>query len=384
MPAALRALVAAAFFAAALRFRVIAALAAAARRFRVAAALSPAARFFSVDAAFFPVDAAMIAPFVRLDSTAQQMKRLRTATMSPSRYTAVMRVFVDSRDLINIFNDEQPISISEFAAILTGGGHQLVIPFSLVSELIPADNNHFTVLWRFMKIEEDIPHVFLQQKELTFVELRNAADDFVHERPLAAYDPYVTSFTELWGREAFAKDPISLMELERRIDLRKMSQQIELTLERAEIYHWSKAEEARAVRILTDEKKAISADRSKRAFRNSLVRSLRHSRIELEEGQANSFAEMLYRTPSVAPGWRLYSEVFEQLARNTNYNPTVSDTWDFAHIAMLPYVDAATLDNNKAEMVKQVTRRLRGFDASLNYDERVTPRISDLLAKLRG
>jgi hypothetical protein len=178
-----------------------------------------------------------------------------------------MRVYVDSRDLINIFNASEPISASELGEIFTKRGHHLVMPFSLISELIPADNNRLTVMRRFTKIEEDILHVFLQQHELLDAEILSALANHLAGLSPVLHNPYVAAFHNLWG-SGFEEDPIFLMDVERTIGARKFSRQIELTLQRPQVFHWSKREAVGAVRILENEQAAIKSSNA-----NGLPRS---------------------------------------------------------------------------------------------------------------
>jgi hypothetical protein len=277
-----------------------------------------------------------------------------------------------------MFNNQRPMAIGEFAELLSRAGHVLVLPFSLISELIPADNNPIVVLRRFTKIEEDVPHIFLQQEGLPNTEIRNAADDFAAGRALTPHDPFVNSFIDLWGRH-FQQDPIFLMDVDRTIGTRKMSRQIELSLQRAEIFHWHQGEAARAVAILRNEQQAIIRDKPQVMFRNTVARWLRRADADLPEPHLTSFAAMLRTSPRVAPGWRLFIEVFAQIARDKSYKPSVNDVWDLAHITMLPYLDAATLDKNKVEIVRQVTNRLRTFDPALDYSHRIYADIRHLI-----
>jgi hypothetical protein len=292
-----------------------------------------------------------------------------------------MRVYIDARDLINIFNASEPITASELGDIISNGGHQLVMPFSLISELIPADNNLLTVLRRFTKIEEDIPHVFLQQHALLDVEMRSAAADHVAGVSPVPHDPYVTTLHELWG-EQFEDDPIFLMDVERTIGIRRLSRQIELALQRPEVFHWSKREVARAVRILENKQAAMKTANAKTAFSEMVQRWARRAEVQLDAKQLSTFTALLRKDPRIAPGWRLYMEVFDQLARDRAYKPTVNDVWDLANVMILPYVDSATLDKNKVDMVKRATRRLQVFDATIDYDKRVFSSAKDLLSRL--
>jgi hypothetical protein len=118
------------------------------------------------------------------------------------------------------------------------------------------------------------------------------------------------------------------------------------------------------------------------AFLEAVDRWVRRAGGKADAKQLSSFASELRKNPRIAPGWRLYMEVFDQLARDKGYKPTVDDVWDLANIMILPYVDAATLDKNKIDLVKRATRRLQVFDPSIDYDARAFASIKDLLNRL--
>jgi hypothetical protein len=293
-----------------------------------------------------------------------------------------MRAFIDTRDLLNIFNQSQPISATELGELFARKGHQLVLPFSLISELVPADNNLIVVARRFVKIEEDIPHVFLQQKSLPGEEIKRAAIDLSNGRPAEPYDPYVNEFRQLWG-EGF--DPIFLMDLDRTIGKRKMSFQLDLLVQqRPQIFHWSQSDAEKAVRALEQEQQAVKSGPAKQAFRDAVERWLNRVGLEGSASSIDRFADVLRRNPRIAPGWRLYNEVFDQLARDKQFKPTVNDVWDLAHVAMLPYVDALTLDKNKVSLVQSATRRLKTFEPTLDYPTRAFANVSELLVRLEA
>lgn len=291
-----------------------------------------------------------------------------------------MRIFLDSRDLIDIFNESKPISIAALAERFAKHEHDLVLPFSLICELVPADNNIFAVMRRFVTLEDDFRLAFLQQQGLPHLELCRAAQAFVNNDPLKPDDPYVSSFLELWSAE-YQDDPIFIMDVARTIGLRRMSAQVEqLVLNRPEALHWSSQEGAKAVEILVREQQAVAKGDAKTRFRNTVLRWLRRCRIDLSPDQAAKFSDFLRKHPTIAPGWRLYVEVFGQLIADKAYKPTINDAWDLAHVAMLPYVDATTLDKGKAECVRKATKRLRIFDPSISYDARVYVKVDALLA----
>lgn len=289
-----------------------------------------------------------------------------------------MRIFLDARDLINIFNRNEPISPSGLAELFLERGHQLVLTFSVISELIPKDNNSLVVARRFVKLEEDVPHVFLQQHDLPNAEIRRAAAEFLEGCAPTQIDPFLSSFIDMWGS---GFDPIFTTDLRRTVRKRRMSFQIDLLLQEApHIFHWASNEGAAIVRALVVEQSSRRG--SGETFRTEVARAIRSAGLSDGFVRLDEFAALLHMNPRIAPGWRLFSVVFDQLVADRCYRPTVNDAWDLANVTMLPYVDLLTLDKNKTELVKRAAARLQRFDPSIEYSGRTFSKVDRLLQSL--
>lgn len=146
-----------------------------------------------------------------------------------------MRIFIDSHDLLDMFNERRPLTVSEFGRLLRANGHVLVVTWSMLAELIPTDHNLIVNARRLVALEEDVPLTFFQSEGLMNDEFKLAFGDFVNRRSFRNHDPYVDTFVELWARRS---DSLMLIDLERRLDLRKMSQQVEmLVISRPSVFH---------------------------------------------------------------------------------------------------------------------------------------------------
>jgi hypothetical protein len=291
-----------------------------------------------------------------------------------------MRIFFDARDLIEIFNHRRPLSIGEMGKRFSDCGHQLVVPFSLICELVPADNNPIVVARRFVSLEEDVPLVFVQQVGILDSEISTVSRAFANGTAAPRWNPFVDSFHELWSGHA---DPIMRLDLERTVGMNRMSKQIDfLLINSPEVFHWTSHERTRAALHVDQERTATEGKREKHIFADATRGWIRRSGVGLSEAQEDALTKVLRRTPSQAPAWQLYEEVFGQIVRDTGYKPTGSDLWDLAHVMLIPYVDFMTLDGQKIEMVRRAARRLRRFDSGIRYDAIVKSNVLDVLTEI--
>lgn len=288
-----------------------------------------------------------------------------------------MRVFIDARDLINIFNHSRPVSASELWVLFTKKGHELILPFSLISELVPADNNDIVTARRFSAIEA-LPHVFFQQQALARQEIAQAAEDVANGRVPRPLRPFVVKFQDLW---ADGSDPLFHVDLNRTIVMGGLAFQVCLVARQApHVFHWSRGEAADVVQTFHRARANRQPLNTKNGFQAAVVRWLRDAGLEAaDENSLHAFTTMLRENPRLAPGWRLYVEVFDQLTSDRTYKPTVNDLWDLANVTMLPYVDAITLDKNQIDLIRRANSRLAKYDETIRYAERAFASIESLL-----
>lgn len=97
-----------------------------------------------------------------------------------------------------------------------------------------------------------------------------------------------------------------------------------------------------------------------------------HESKDLVDG----LAAWLYKNPSVCPSWRLMGETYSEFANNIGDKGQLGDPPDFAHVSVVPYVDAITLDARMSDYVKTAARRLAEIDNSLDYDKRIFRNLS--------
>lgn len=94
----------------------------------------------------------------------------------------------------------------------------------------------------------------------------------------------------------------------------------------------------------------------------------------------NDFAEWLRAKPSVCPAWRLMGETYSEFAHNVTDRGQKGDPPDFAHVTVVPYVGAITLDGRVSNYVRIATGRLVEIDAEIDFDKRLFQNLSEWLS----
>jgi hypothetical protein len=81
--------------------------------------------------------------------------------------------------------------------------------------------------------------------------------------------------------------------------------------------------------------------------------------IILNAPDAQRLSMWIYSDPLRCPGLRLHYEAFHELERNIHEKALPGDIPDFAHIAAIPYVDYATVDQRMVHYCHTAARKLK-------------------------
>ena len=112
-----------------------------------------------------------------------------------------MRILLDSRDLIDLLEHQQPTTVAEFDAYLRAGNHQIVLCFTNVKELagpIGAGSDYAEVESYFRSLEQ-LPLVYLKESTIFAIEIRSAVDAFNVGVEYQRCSPYVPSWDMTLG-----------------------------------------------------------------------------------------------------------------------------------------------------------------------------------------
>ena len=107
-----------------------------------------------------------------------------------------MLIYLDSRDLINIFEKSDPCSANELNGILRDGGHKLVFSWLNITEIsepllhTKAKTNVMALLYKV----EETPHAYIHSSRIPHLELMSAVKAYVEGEEYRNVDPYVQRF----------------------------------------------------------------------------------------------------------------------------------------------------------------------------------------------
>jgi hypothetical protein len=288
-----------------------------------------------------------------------------------------LRILLDSKDLIDLIERDKPASLAEIDRILRAGGHQLVLSYVNVTELVAPLRKgvEFVDLRTILLKAESLPVCYIRESMIPGDELRAAVSAFERNATPRSINPYVRRWDEVitpFGESAMR--PIvglRLWEIVKTLwgqrALPNFSQQADLLRRQFD-----------TERILLQSQTASM----KPLFTAAVERHLDTYRVTPPTSGGRAFGEFLYDNPIWCPSNRIAFDLYYALLRNTNDVPEDGDILDMNHLKTVPYVDALTLDRRMNSYLEQVLRRLE--IAGLDFKDRVFRNFADVLDLLES
>jgi hypothetical protein len=283
-----------------------------------------------------------------------------------------MLIYLDSRDLINLFERSNPCSPDDFDEILRRGCHKLVYSWLNIAEISEpllhsrAKTNVMALLNRV----EMTPHAYIHSSRIPHLELASAVQAYVNEKDYKSINPYVHrfDFTVDLNANPSTKDYINYPLAEIIWDLNcygalggldRFAQKLQQTFA---------------------EDRALQPKPSlKKHFTTLIERNLKLHNVTGLKSSVESFANWIYSNSKRCPSQRLGYEVWHKMIKNVDDEPTPSDMEDFCHIECLPYVDFMTLDNRMRGYVTQACQAIQ-----INYSERLCKNSTEVIECLEN
>ncbi len=109
-----------------------------------------------------------------------------------------MRIFLDTRDLINLLERDKPCEVSRFRNWLAASRHSVVVSSAVVFELAAplVHRNARSSVTRILNELESLPLEYIADGFIAPAEIREAIDAFTHNREYMPVDPYVRRLDE--------------------------------------------------------------------------------------------------------------------------------------------------------------------------------------------
>lgn len=279
-----------------------------------------------------------------------------------------MRVFLDTKDLIEVLEHGSAQSHANLRSALVGGGHSLVLTGTRVRELTAplyyGDRNRVILpgsspwsrLRPVLARLDSLPLSFIQETRILPLELASAVDCFRSGEEYKDIDPYVARFDQALAptEEQIATAGFLGMAVSETVwELLKSPESRVFFSGRPRLsVPWS---EFIAAEHAIERRPSLTSH-----FRTVLGADMTRYQIPVEGIDVDALVKWIGASPVRCPGRRLEYEVLHRLLGDRQARPRESDRWDIAGIpACLPYVDVATMDRAMLTRVQQVAERLK-------------------------
>ena len=290
-----------------------------------------------------------------------------------------MRIFPDTRDLINLLQYDQPTSAQRFEDYLLAGNHQIVLSFMNVWELAGplAEGAEFMELRHLFQSLERMPHICIRTVGVFGDEIQAALGAFTNGTAYQAPMPYVqrwdATLESMPGQRFPSTVDMLILKLDEIVYLMSRSNP---GLFKVDPNHTASLQvQFQNDRVQLRARQAPARDHFIHTIRNHAATR----GINLPRGREDEFAGWIYSDPNRCPGLRLNHEVYRALMQNYTDIPERGDFADLAHIGLIPYVDAATLDRRMRNYCNFAARELSKAGATVDYAGRVYEDLHDFM-----
>lgn len=280
-----------------------------------------------------------------------------------------MKLYLDTKDLIGLLQEEASCTRDHLEKSLRRGGHRLAVSFITISEMsVPllratAKTNVMALLNRL----ERMPITFIRSDTYD-LELKEALDAYLNTREYKGVDAFVDRFDQTVDLHAQPSTGvfINYSLAETVWDLYSHG-----ALKGLENY-------ADWMRQIVAADRCINRPPTLKAnFAKVIERNLMQSKLFSSGMDISGFANWIYENPNRCPAIRLVYEIWHKIVKNKTDLLEDSDIEDYQHLTSLPYVDLMTLDRRMQGYVSQASASV-----SLDYRDRIFKSTKDLLCRL--
>ncbi len=280
-----------------------------------------------------------------------------------------MKIYLDSKDIIDLFENSKPCSPDYFNKKLRANGHELVISAVNIFEFAAPVAQGKSMAEKLNRLEE-LPHKWISFIRITPLELQEAKDAFLQGREYQNISPFVRRFDEtcVIGKSStsdFINYPLSQIVYD-------------LWTEDKGIFKGIKKAGINELRRLFALDRAMDNPPSLLdGFVETIDRHLKMCKVSVPAKGLREFAEWIYNDPARCPSVRLGYEVYHKALLNIEDIPKDGDIYDNGHVGCLPYVDLLSLERRWLTYVSQANKGI-----SMTYHTRLCKNVSEILPKL--
>jgi len=259
-----------------------------------------------------------------------------------------MKIYLDSKDVIDIFQNDHPCSASVFQKYVVEGGHEIVLSSYTIVEISAPLLDPFThgnVMILLNELEK-FPILYVHP-DLRGLELKEALHAFSSKGEYQPVNPFVMRFDQTLDLSA---NPETLRFLN--YSLTEIVWDVYATGGLKGLETFAKPMKA----LISKDRKIARPPSLASHFTKVIERNLRDDGLSCSE--VKSFANWIYTNPHRCPGIKLSYEVWHQIVKNRTDGLEDSDMEDYQHLICLPYVDRITLDRRMYGYVFQAAKKI--------------------------
>ena len=281
-----------------------------------------------------------------------------------------MLIYLNAREIRNIFEKSIPCTAERFAQILQDGGHKLVYSWQNITEIsepLLYSKDKAEVLELLVKIEE-LPHTYINSAGIPRMELESAVGGFGNNGQCAEVQPLVQRFDFTLGCQGSPptgdRPEYPLAEIV------------------WDLYSFGALGDQNGCaeklkELCQKDREAVSKPDPKKHFVIMLARNLRLFQVPVSADNVIAFSGWVYAEPARCPAQRLRYEMWMTMMRSSEDRMGVQGWQDFSHVDCLPYVDMMTLDKGLGQVVSEVSGVMKR-----DYASRVAADVEGVLNRL--
>ncbi len=283
-----------------------------------------------------------------------------------------IKIYPDSKDLIDLFEKSYPCSPDEFENELNINNAEIVLSSTNIEELsapLSHSKKDANIMKTLIRIEK-MPIRFISESKIVFLELNEAVHAFNEEREYLQINPFVSRFDETLSDDGLppTKIYINYGLAETVFDLWRAGFDFKGLKGYAPKYR----------RLFEIERNIPDKPNLRKEFTYVVDRNLKSNKLEIPPQRLKSFAEWIYKEPKRCPSLRIGYEVHHNMVKDRKSIPQDSTMDDLNYANYIPYVDLISFDRRMYHYIKQTC-----LNEKLGYEKCLYKNVSEIFAVLK-
>jgi len=275
------------------------------------------------------------------------------------------RLYLDSRDLIELVSTNRPVPPHELANVLRANYWAVVYSLANVCETaIPEDLEETK---RRALLLKSLPHTFIRgMPPIRWMEFPAAIRGFESQVEPTPINPYAKHWYQTFLYRAQDR------EMKRVARFSFEDQVVFMVANNPDLCRNLPANTAQIQQAVDDDRQVSDpVRRNRQRFEGGVAVALARCGLSMPTAGKKEFARWIRQNPTRCPGWRLFDEGYLKFASNVSDSVDHGDMNDWSHVTSLPYVDGMTLDRRIAGYARAAAENVKRENPACAYAERI-------------